>query len=292
MLERYGRIAQPQRIVEGVAAAGEVSVVGLQRVLQAVSDPFLGHLRERAGLLRSAFHHMKGLVEPHRAFLSMPSALTSTRAPCSSRAHRAESERRPGGGYAGRSDAAPRRSSRGVRLRPQSPPTSSTCARRLSLVVALDPRRPSVVAWHAWSFNHLPRPGRLHIGAARRLLPVVLRNRSTTRNTASSPSIPGGGDLSTLGKQTHVARRATPALKFEVADITPPSTIDGQGRSRAPLRRHGHRTSAARPPPNPRRRTEIAWFADPSGNVIAVTRDEAGESVWDAPCPRGGAVRP
>lgn len=65
VVSQYGRIPQPARITEGVAAHGEgFRVVGLQRVLQAVSDPFLGHLQAngRAFYVRQ-FHDMKGSVE-------------------------------------------------------------------------------------------------------------------------------------------------------------------------------------------------------------------------------------
>ncbi len=65
VLSRYGRIPQPARITEGVEQFGEgFRVVGLQRVLQAVSDPFLGHLRAngRAFYVRQ-FHDMKGSVD-------------------------------------------------------------------------------------------------------------------------------------------------------------------------------------------------------------------------------------
>ena len=65
VLQRYGGIEQPTRITEGIAAHGEgFRVVGLQRILQAVSDPFLGHLRrgDRDFYLRQ-FHDMKGSIE-------------------------------------------------------------------------------------------------------------------------------------------------------------------------------------------------------------------------------------
>ena len=65
VLSQYGRIPQPARIADGVAAHGQgFRVVGMQRVLQAVSDPFLGHLQAngRAFYVRQ-FHDMKGSVE-------------------------------------------------------------------------------------------------------------------------------------------------------------------------------------------------------------------------------------
>ncbi len=65
VLEQYGGIAQPRVLSEGVASYGEgARVVGLQRVLQAVSDPFLGYLRyEGADLYVRQFHDMKGGIE-------------------------------------------------------------------------------------------------------------------------------------------------------------------------------------------------------------------------------------
>ncbi len=65
VLERYGGIAQPPRVTDGVAAHGQgFRVVNLQRILQAVSDPFLGHLQrgERDFYVRQ-FHDMKGSIE-------------------------------------------------------------------------------------------------------------------------------------------------------------------------------------------------------------------------------------
>lgn len=65
VLEQYGGIAQPRVLAEGVRAHGEgARVVALQRVLQAVSDPFLGYLRyESADLYVRQFHDMKGGIE-------------------------------------------------------------------------------------------------------------------------------------------------------------------------------------------------------------------------------------
>lgn len=65
VLQRYGGIEQPARISEGVAEHGEgFRVVGLQRILQAVTDPFLGHLQrgDRDFYVRQ-FHDMKGSIE-------------------------------------------------------------------------------------------------------------------------------------------------------------------------------------------------------------------------------------
>ncbi|MEU1971356.1 DUF2252 domain-containing protein [Microbacterium sp. NPDC019599] len=65
VLEEYGGIEQPQALVEFIAEHGEGGrVVGLQRILQAVSDPFLGHLRAFAGdFYVRQFNDMKGGVD-------------------------------------------------------------------------------------------------------------------------------------------------------------------------------------------------------------------------------------
>ena len=70
VLEQYGGIPQPRVLTELVQRHGEGSrVVGMQRVLQAVSDPFLGYLRaevDGAGevdLYVRQFHDMKGGIE-------------------------------------------------------------------------------------------------------------------------------------------------------------------------------------------------------------------------------------
>ncbi|TDE95846.1 DUF2252 domain-containing protein [Occultella glacieicola] len=65
VLVRYGRAEQPQRIVRGIAGRGNgLRVVALQRVLQGVSDPYLGHVQVggRDYYLRQ-FHDMKGSVD-------------------------------------------------------------------------------------------------------------------------------------------------------------------------------------------------------------------------------------
>lgn len=65
VLEQYGGIMQPRVLRDGVAEHGEgVRVVALQRVLQAVSDPFLGYLRyDEADLYVRQFHDMKGGID-------------------------------------------------------------------------------------------------------------------------------------------------------------------------------------------------------------------------------------
>ena len=65
VLEQYGGIVQPRVLTRFVAEQGEgARVVALQRVLQAVSDPFLGYLRGTGiDLYVRQFHDMKGSIE-------------------------------------------------------------------------------------------------------------------------------------------------------------------------------------------------------------------------------------
>lgn len=65
VLEQYGGIAQPRVLNELVAERGQgARVVAMQRVLQAVSDPFLGYLRfDERDLYVRQFHDMKGGIE-------------------------------------------------------------------------------------------------------------------------------------------------------------------------------------------------------------------------------------
>jgi uncharacterized protein (DUF2252 family) len=65
VLEQYGGISQPGVLSDHVEQHGEgARVVALQRVLQAVSDPFLGHLRfDGNDLYVRQFHDMKGGIE-------------------------------------------------------------------------------------------------------------------------------------------------------------------------------------------------------------------------------------
>jgi uncharacterized protein (DUF2252 family) len=66
VLAEYGGIHQPTAVTRYVEAHGEgARVVALQRILQAVSDPFLGHFRyngERDYYVRQ-FHDMKGGID-------------------------------------------------------------------------------------------------------------------------------------------------------------------------------------------------------------------------------------
>ncbi len=65
VLVEYGGIEQPDAFYDYVAEHGHGGrVVALQRILQAVSDPFLGHLRAEVGdFYVRQFHDMKGAVE-------------------------------------------------------------------------------------------------------------------------------------------------------------------------------------------------------------------------------------
>lgn len=65
VLVRYGRVTQPAELTEAVAESGEgARVVGMQRTLQALSDPFLGHVRgPAADYYVRQFHDMKGGIE-------------------------------------------------------------------------------------------------------------------------------------------------------------------------------------------------------------------------------------
>ncbi|HEX5730015.1 DUF2252 domain-containing protein [Microbacterium sp.] len=110
VLSRYGGIPQPARITEGVAVHGQgFRVVGLQRVLQAVSDPFVGHLQANGrDFYVRQFHDMKGSVELDDLPLG---AFTDYVWSCAGLLGRAHSQSPTAGqvlGYIGGSDAAAR----------------------------------------------------------------------------------------------------------------------------------------------------------------------------------------
>lgn len=65
VLQQFGGIRQPESLVSLIAAEGEgARVVALQRVLQGVSDPLLGHVRSvDADFYVRQFHDMKGGIE-------------------------------------------------------------------------------------------------------------------------------------------------------------------------------------------------------------------------------------
>ncbi|MGW8482840.1 DUF2252 domain-containing protein [Microbacterium sp. NPDC055903] len=65
VLVEFGRIPQPRLLQRLIEAKGEgARVVSLQRILQALSDPFLGHFRGANGdYYARQFHDMKGGIE-------------------------------------------------------------------------------------------------------------------------------------------------------------------------------------------------------------------------------------
>ena len=65
VLVEYGRIEQPEALQTIIDTSGEgARVVAMQRILQALSDPFLGHLRgPNADFYVRQFHDMKGSIE-------------------------------------------------------------------------------------------------------------------------------------------------------------------------------------------------------------------------------------
>jgi hypothetical protein len=65
VLVEYGGIVQPPEVAAYIERNGEGGrVVALQRILQAFSDPFLGHLRANdIDLYVRQFHDMKGGVD-------------------------------------------------------------------------------------------------------------------------------------------------------------------------------------------------------------------------------------
>jgi catechol 2,3-dioxygenase-like lactoylglutathione lyase family enzyme len=80
----------------------------------------------------------------------------------------------------------------------------------------------------------------------------------------------GGGTLFVYGKDGHVPAQHT-VLNFEVADID--AAVDElAGKGVTMLRYDGmdHDERGIVRPPSPDYGPDIAWFADPSGNVIAV----------------------
>jgi hypothetical protein len=65
VLVEYGGVEQPTRLTDLIEAGGEgARVVAMQRVLQGLSDPFLGHLRgPNVDYYVRQFHDMKGGVD-------------------------------------------------------------------------------------------------------------------------------------------------------------------------------------------------------------------------------------
>ncbi|MEN2740795.1 DUF2252 domain-containing protein [Microbacterium sp. X-17] len=64
VISQYGGIPQPRRLRRGLDESGDgFRVVGLQRVLQAVSDPFLGYFQANGrDFYVRQFHDMKGAI--------------------------------------------------------------------------------------------------------------------------------------------------------------------------------------------------------------------------------------
>lgn len=103
-LEEYGSVPQPDALVDHVERYGQGGrVVALQRILQALSDPFLGHLRAEAGdFYVRQFHDMKGSLDvallDDRAFRRYGEACAEVLA----RAHAQSPTVREVAGYLGR----------------------------------------------------------------------------------------------------------------------------------------------------------------------------------------------
>jgi len=110
VLARYGGIAQTSRIERGISEGGEGSrVVGIQRVLQAVSDPFLGWFRSngRDYYVRQ-FKDMKGSIDLDGLPLDAFSDYVEACAIVLGRAHAQSPTAGEVIGYAGRKDTAAR----------------------------------------------------------------------------------------------------------------------------------------------------------------------------------------
>ncbi|HET8928586.1 MAG TPA: DUF2252 domain-containing protein [Microbacterium sp.] len=110
VLDEHGSITQTARIADGVAAHGEgFRVVSLQRVLQAVSDPFLGYLRANGrDFYVRQFHDMKGSIELEGLPLDAFDDYVRACAAVLGRAHAQSTTASRVTGYIGRSDAAAR----------------------------------------------------------------------------------------------------------------------------------------------------------------------------------------
>lgn len=65
VLEQYGGIAQPPALQDTMTSRGQgARVVGLQRILQGLSDPFLGYIDQGSrGYYVRQFHDMKGSID-------------------------------------------------------------------------------------------------------------------------------------------------------------------------------------------------------------------------------------
>jgi uncharacterized protein (DUF2252 family) len=106
VLSTYGGIPQPASLTSLIADDGEgARVVALQRILQAMSDPFLGHLRGPNGdFYARQFHDMKGGIDVETleddAFVTYAQACAATLA----RAHGQSGTAPQVAGYIGKGD--------------------------------------------------------------------------------------------------------------------------------------------------------------------------------------------
>jgi len=108
VLVKYGKVAQPPRIESGVEDLGNgYRVVALQKILQGVSDPYLGYLRanHRDFYLRQ-FHDMKGSIELEGLDVGAYRAYVAACASLLARAHAQSPTAIEIVGYIGKSDAA------------------------------------------------------------------------------------------------------------------------------------------------------------------------------------------
>lgn len=89
VLEKYGRVTQPEPLRQLVEQHGEgARVVALQRMLQAVSDPFLGYLRgDDVELYVRQFHDMKGGIAIEELYVAPFVAYAQACAVTLARAH-------------------------------------------------------------------------------------------------------------------------------------------------------------------------------------------------------------
>jgi catechol 2,3-dioxygenase-like lactoylglutathione lyase family enzyme len=106
--------------------------------------------------------------------------------------------------------------------------------------------------------------------AARAFYTDVLGLAVSENNGFLTLDLGGGGTLFVYGKDGHVPAQHT-VLNFEVPDID--AAVDElTGKGVSMLRYDGmhHDERGIVRPPSPEYGPDIAWFADPSGNVIAV----------------------
>src|SRR6478735_2892179 len=108
VLVKYGKVAQPPRISAGVEEHGNgYRVVGLQKILQGVSDPYLGYLRtQHRDFYVRQFHDMKGSIELEGLDVGTFSAYVAACASLLARAHAQSPAAIEVVGYIGKGDAA------------------------------------------------------------------------------------------------------------------------------------------------------------------------------------------